>query len=606
MSRGRAVRFPAAGELPAPPEPVPVLGPVVFTLRFGGVERKADLSDLPCPQLVRPLAAALAAIGGDDGLVRTWSPDFCQMLRHLRVFARFAADRSGDPAGPFGLADLRPELLDAFEADLVARYGSGGTRAHAFMGTVIRLLRHAGAADPAALTGPVQARLGYATSLPHRPGRPLDAYPIPVLEAIQRAALADVRAIRDRIDAGRRRAGAGADPAGAGWSRPNALWHAAAHGPLTAAQFRGMHAVRCAPGGIGGINAELFLTPADLAPFLVALICLTGLEPECAKALRADCLSSPSAGFVTLSYRKNRAHTRTAKTMRVRDGSIAAAGGLIRLAVRLTGQARELLGGGALWAGAGHDGLCAFFDRDYELTGQLRSWAARQSLGELTDRDGGPVRLDLRRLRKSVKSKAYLRSGGVLDEFAAGHTKQVAAARYADIDAHRELHEQAVEAGLRQALRQALPAPVVATHAGAALPAPGATTEPLTPAQAHAAIAASQDVFLASCTDFNGSPFARSPRSPCPAAVWGCLQCPNAVFTERHLPSLAGFAAFLETQREELPAADWQARYGLAHTRLTTGIFPAFPAATLQDARLAAGSGDARALLPARLLEVLR
>ena len=116
------------------------------------------------------------------------------------------------------------------------------------------------------------------------------------------------------------------------------------------------------------------------------------------------------------------------------------------------------------------------------------------------------------------------------------------------------------QAGLRQALRQALPAPVVATPAGAALPAPGATTEPLTPAQAHAAIAASQDVFLASCTDFNGSPFARSPGNPCPAAVWGCLQCPNAVFTERHLPSLAGFAAFLETQREELPAADWQAR----------------------------------------------
>ena len=542
MSRGRAVRFPAAGELPAPPEPVPVLGPVVFTLRFGGVERKADLSGLPCPQLVRPLAGALAAIGGDDGLVRTWSPDFCQMLRHLRVFARFAADRSGDPAGPFGLADLRPELLDAFEADLVARYGSGGTRAHAFMGTVIRLLRHAGAADPAALTGPVQARLGYATSLPHRPGRPLDAYPIPVLEVIQRAALADVRAIRDRIDAGRRRAAAGADPAGAGWSRreralarrraraaDSGAVPGDARGPLRSGRDRGHQ--RGAVPDLG-----------DLAPFLVALICLTGLEPECAKALRADCLSSPSAGFVTLSYRKNRAHTRTAKTMRVRDGSIAAAGGLIRLAVRLTGPARELLGGGALWAGAGDDGLCAFFDRDYELTGQLRSWAARQSLGELTDRDGGPVRLDLRRLRKSVKSKAYLRSGGVLDEFAAGHTKQVAAARYADIDAHRELHEQAVEAGLRQALRQALPVPVVATPAGAALPAPGATPEPLTPAQAHAAIAASQDVFLASCTDFNGSPFARSPGSPCPAAVWGCLQCPNAVFTERHLPSLAGFA----------------------------------------------------------------
>jgi len=72
---------------------------------------------------------------------------------------------------------------------------------------------------------------------------------------------------------------------------------------------------------------------------------------------------------------------------------------MIRLAVRLTGPARELLGGGALRAGAGHDGVCAFFDRDYELTGQLRSWAARQSLGELTDRDGGPVRLEGREIK---------------------------------------------------------------------------------------------------------------------------------------------------------------------------------------------------------------
>jgi len=45
--------------------------------------------------------------------------------------------------------------------------------------------------------------------------------------------------------------------------------------------------------------------------------------------LRADCLSSPSGGFVTLTYHKKRAHTRTAKQMRIRTGALSTPGGLI-------------------------------------------------------------------------------------------------------------------------------------------------------------------------------------------------------------------------------------------------------------------------------------
>jgi hypothetical protein len=125
----------------------------------------------------------------------------------------------------------------------------------------------------------MQARLGYTTTTPHRPGKPLDAYPATVLETVRQAALADVRLIRDRIDAGRGLAGTGCDPRTGGWtSRPNVLWHIARHGPLRIEQFRHRHSVRCAPGGLGGFNAELFLTPADLPPLLAGLICLTGLE----------------------------------------------------------------------------------------------------------------------------------------------------------------------------------------------------------------------------------------------------------------------------------------------------------------------------------------
>ncbi len=53
MTRGRKVRFGAVGGVVEPPEPMPAIGPVVFTVVFGGTEKVVDLSDLACPRLVR-------------------------------------------------------------------------------------------------------------------------------------------------------------------------------------------------------------------------------------------------------------------------------------------------------------------------------------------------------------------------------------------------------------------------------------------------------------------------------------------------------------------------------------------------------------------------
>jgi hypothetical protein len=486
MSRRQRVRFPAAVEVAGSAEPVAAIGPVIFTLTFGGIDRVVDLSEASCPRLVRPLAAALASIGGDDGAVRTYAPDFQQMTRHLRVFAQFCATHAG-PGDDAGLADLTPALLEAFEAGLIVCYGETGSQVQAFMRTVIRLLRLAADAAPGVLTAVVQARLGYGTSTPLRRTRPLDAHPMPVLEAIQQAALADVRAIRDRIDAGE----------------------------------------------------AAFITGAEVVPLLVTLICLTGLEPECAKSLRAGCLSSPSGGFATLAYDKKRARGRTARQMRIRTGGVPTPGGLIALVVRLTEPARQAAGTDALWVGSGSSGLRVFFDTGYELTARLRAWASHHRLHELTDHGGTGVRLDLRRIRKSVKSRLYLRSGGVLDDFATGHTKGVAASHYADIDAHREVHDQAVEDGLRQALSVALPAPVIAGIDGEPIAAPRtpgaeASCGGLTPAQHRAAVDAEQDVFLASCTGFHDSPspapLARPARSRSGDAWSAPTRCsPNAI-----------------------------------------------------------------------------
>lgn len=184
MSRrhGRPVRFPSGVQLPESPAPVPAIGPVVFSLVFDQQQRRIDLSDSPCPCLVRPLALALAGIAGQDGTVREWS-GFQHMLRHLRAFLDFTAAAEPGQADNLGLGDVEPELLEAWESKLVADYGPGSGEPHVAMRTVVRLIRLVGQARPDALSVPMQARVAFATTTAFglRP-RPLDAYPVPVFE----------------------------------------------------------------------------------------------------------------------------------------------------------------------------------------------------------------------------------------------------------------------------------------------------------------------------------------------------------------------------------------------------------------------------------------
>ena len=70
-ARGRWATFPAEDQLPAAPPPVPSVGPVVFTVCLDGRELAVDLSDLPCPRLVRPLAEVLRDRAGEDGRSRS-------------------------------------------------------------------------------------------------------------------------------------------------------------------------------------------------------------------------------------------------------------------------------------------------------------------------------------------------------------------------------------------------------------------------------------------------------------------------------------------------------------------------------------------------------
>ncbi|MGW7280406.1 hypothetical protein ACWGIV_19295 [Streptomyces sp. NPDC054844] len=598
----RRVRFPAAVNAPAPADPVPSIGPVAFAVDLDGTPEHIDLSELPCPRLTRALAGALADVISSPGTMRDRN-GVRYVVRRIREFVEFTAAALPATAADLHLSDLPPDLLDSFEQKLIIQYGERSKEPYLTMTYLVRLLKLVHEAHPDAFDATFHARLGFTSASAHRATKPLDAYPFPVLEALESAARDDIARIRDRILEGEKLAATGRDPRQHGWDRvENVLWYIAHHGPLTADDVS--YKILRPLGGRPELNGRLHLTARDLVPFLLLLACQTGMEPESLRQLRSDCLVSPARGFVSVAYVKKRAPGSTHKTIRVSDGgSLHFPGGVIRLALRLTKRTRDLVGTDALWCEVSSHGQArAPFGGLTPWSGATREWMSRRGLDRLTDSNGEPVALDLRRVRKTVKSRQYLRAGGVLEDFASGHTRPVAAKHYADIDAHKETHEQAVEAGLEQALGAALAPPVVLSDVGGRLDDGEAA---LSAQEIESALSGEQDVWLASCRDFFASPFARRPGAACPVPAWGCLECPNAVFTSRHLPSLLSFLDFLERQREEYPTAEWDARFGLAWDRIVHGVRARFSTRQIATAQAIAEADGDRLLLPSSFLEVI-
>ncbi|MFJ4734371.1 hypothetical protein ACIP6V_19155 [Streptomyces sp. NPDC088770] len=591
--RGRWARIPAVEDVPIEPAPLPAVGPVVFSLSFADGTRDVDLSDLPHPRLVRSLGLGLQRYGEDGSITTVGS--FSQLIPAVRQFVTFlsAAEEGTDDLGP---EDLEADHIDAYEQALLMRPGTSPARVRDLVGCLVRTLRKAHEAAPEAFGEDLVVRIGFSTREAKRTTRPLDAYPPSVFDAIKEAALGDIRATQRRITEGERLAATGQDPDTAGWERlENLLWLVANRGPLTV-RDRQEHPYRVGRlGGVRGINRQLDLGIHDVLPFVIALICLTGMEPEAAKRLKADCLVSPARGFVSVRYLKRRSKGHEAKQTRVADGgTLNLPGGLLRLSLRLTSRARDRIGSKALWVCHGQHGTQDAY-RDLGATNFYhQQWMAEHGLDKMTDRNGKPVRLDLRRLRKTFKSQHYLRAAGVLADFAQGHTAETAAGHYADIAAHDTIHDQAIENALEEAVQVALPPPTVLDEDGGRLDDGGADP---TPEEVTAALSGASDVFLASCRDFHDSPFG-SKGKPCPVALWGCLECPNAIFTARHLPQVLTFLDFIERQRDELSEAEWKVRFGLPWERVVHGIRNRFSRDQILTAQAIAEGGEVELLLP--------
>lgn len=553
--------------------------------RSGGAA-ELDFTDLRPRALAIEIAQALrrlSEVGGPLGARST----ILAYARTVRIFFRYMAEEAPTVSSS---GQIVAHHIDGFEAWLETE---GKSRVHAFtqLSKVVVVFREIDANDPNRVSGDLRGRLRYTSARPFERPKPRDAYSPYVARQLRDAARSDAAAILRRLDGDLpKHLVAHSDPVIC--QRAEALHDAICchgflprNGKVTNALYRALYA-RGLPTSslLDEVYSRFYLTVHDLPPLLILLSLDTGLEIECVKALKADCPSSASAGTVTLHYTKRRAHGLSQKTMRVRDGGPTTPGGLIRAIVTMTERARQFHPSDALFV---FYHACGFRDVVRHPKTTLHHWVARH---DIVDDQGQPLKLLLSRLRKTHKALWYLKIGGHMTRFAVGHTTEIAARHYADIPSLRPLHEATIADGLEDAIGlRAQQNP----HTDKEYVVPAA---PLQTGD-NAASAGAQDVWLASCSGFYDSPFSK-PGKPCAHPFWGCLECRNAVFSERKLPAILGFLDFILTQRSLLGAQDWAAKFGSAHERITRQILPAFSDEVIGSARATLRAHPPMAYLP--------
>ena len=517
------------------------------------------------------------------------------VLQHLNGLKRFFLFLNETAPKVDGPEHLRVEHIEGFESWLEAQ-GVTTIHRHTILAKAIIALRIVDASRPGAIDQKLRQRLRYTSARPLGRSTPRDAYSGYVAKQLRDAARADIQVITRRLKS----------PSRIEHSDTALCRHLEAAAAIIEAEgtigymhstlqafHRRFHLLGLEAGApIRDLHARRYLLAEDLTPFLVLLSLETGLEPECVKALRADCLRNPASGTVEIEYCKRRARGSEWKRLRVRDGASSTPGGIIRTLIELTAAARKHKPSENLWLYFHIGRLCDTFGNPQWM---LDTFVESH---RIVDDAGQPLRLLLSRLRKTHKALWYAKTQGDLGRFAVGHTSEVAARHYADLPSLRHLHEQAVADGLNDALTSAMkPRVVTPGEETVAKKDPASLQLPVPVAEVRRVLSGKQDVWLASCSGFHKSPFA-SEGEPCPEPFWGCLECHNAVITARKLPAIIAFLDFIVARRAEMAEADWWPKFGRAWSRITSQVLPAFSDAVVTDAREKAKALEHQPYLP--------
>jgi hypothetical protein len=572
--KGTSVRFSTADGIIPPDPPDPLLG-LRFTIeaRYGGFA-EIDYTDQRPRAIAIAFAGALRRQAGLGGALGSRSTIIAHRNTYRRFFAYLREHSSASTP-----AELKAEDVEGFESFLQA---SGKRPIHLFiqLSHIIQALRSIDSDRPDLLNTRLRERLSYTSARSAGRSKPRDAYSPFVAKQLRDAARADIGDMFRRIGAPLEDSGDAVINAAAALVEAKII----AYGRVSHTdpdlrrlwRMRNRHNLPVS-NLAADIHARHHLSARDIPALLTFLSLETGLEIECCKALKVNCLRNANGTTVELTYEKRRARGAEHKSMRIRDGAITTPGGLIRKIIDVTAFARRFAASDNLWIYhyAGKSQFRSGIEHIYELTD---GWVKRSGV---VDDDQQPLQLLFSRLRKTHKALWYLKTEGHMARFAVGHTPEVAARHYADIPSLRPLHEETVAAALTEVVASA--GPIVLSPDDIASLRAGTTVLPRIPDVA-AVIEGDQDVWLASCANFEDSPYAAA-GSPCTQPFLGCLECRNAVITERKLPALLAFLNFVEEARSGLSPTAWTAKFGRAHHRITRQILPAFPDASVAKAR---------------------
>lgn len=542
---------------------------------------------------------AVPSIGAD--LARLWGPRMAEehggmssstVEAHYHSWGRFcsilAARSAGSGRKIKGLGSLTRKDIDAFDV-------KGG---HGQLLMVINTLRRVEELSPGTLGDGARQRLRYVSSHKAKTSTPRDAFSAFVEQQLLEKADLKVAAARDRVRDGRRLAEELR-------RSPN---------PTEAeAAFLGGVSGRRFPNGMSRHIKQLWVArygrpwpdgePAgtvclrsfdDASAFLYAIGLRVMMPVECLKGLRRDCLKDAAGGTVEVEYKKARgASTEFPQVLneRVRDGGISTPGGLIRLALDLTQPAADYMkaqgdpDADKLWIGAMQSRSDVYRAISFEINRLHCFVRASNIIGD----DGEPLRsAPPSRMRKTVKSASYKRLGGHLRRFADDNSPAIADRHYADIPAHQDLHEQAVEDGVRQLHAAMHAAPkVIASEDEARARSEGITAvgAVVSPEVCSEILDGKRDLWLSSCSNFWASPFGTNADGTCASPFDDCIHCRNSVFTVRKLPGLLSYLEWIEDRRSILTESAWTAAHGASYVRITTQILPQFEEAVVEAAR---------------------
>ncbi|MEU6736178.1 hypothetical protein ABZ929_23815 [Streptomyces physcomitrii] len=548
----------------------------------------------------------------------------------LRMFCAFVDEHLAGRAPEASLARTDPDLsmlLLAWEQSLPARWPRGSTRPGALAAN-IRILVNRRQRHPDRDLAPRLAQIaGQDHSLSWGVTQELDEFSRKDKAALVKAAWEDIARLRNRLKAGWDMIVAGRHPAEHGWSRmPDLLW-ALAHRAVSPRELAKTvpfplapelaelipdnvrtEGQRCGMRGyflVRGLLNQLYPNERDLHAFRVLLVAATGHSPEEVSGLTEEAVEFTEGG-VRLTMIKNRArriHRRAftridavnavEHVQEYADRPRLEVAAIVRQLMDVTAPLRDLYGDrpAPLF-------LQATLPPSFEFTvgrGRLRLFGRWVKEMEL-DLEG---RIDIRRLRKSVKVEKAVAFGGRITDIADDHHQETFRGHYAQGTTLRMISGQVITTAQQSWFDKAIAGPVVLDVAA------GTALEEAAPVLAELGLGAEQvedlrsgalEMGVTSCRDPFDSPFSR-PGDLCAVAPLRCLECRNAWILPSHLPQLLLFADHLDRLRTRLSPAHFHTLWGQSAANLAA-VLAERTAAETAAARHHIADGSATLQLP--------